>query len=62
MMLIPGTTWGDIQDILDNMEEPLQGPTNFFGLTRDEIMAYPPEEEVFPIPDEEYEEDYVSPE
>lgn len=53
MIIEPGTTWGDIQEILDNMDEPLKGPTNFFSMTREEIMAFPPGQEVFPEDEDE---------
>ena len=48
MIIDPETTWGDIQESLDNWDEPLQGSTNFFEMTREQIMSYPPDELVFP--------------
>lgn len=67
MILAPGTTWGDLQSILDNTGAPLHGPTNYFEMTREEIMSFPPDQLIFPDDDEDWddededwdEEDYV---
>lgn len=60
MILAPGTTWGDIQSAIDNTDEPVNGPTNYFELTREEIMSYPPDQLVFPDDADDWEEeDYV---
>lgn len=58
MILEPETTWGAIQEILDNMDEPLKGPTNFFAMTREEIMSFPPDQLVFQDDDDDEDEDF----
>lgn len=57
MIIDPDTTWGDIQEILDNSDAPLTGPTDFFGLTRKDIMSMPSDGLVY---DDTEEDDNVS--